>query len=183
MSLVTAIDELLVFVQDKRPPECFVLRGELLTRFEELDCKVWVEACRSGFENKLPQRAAVSGWEYLGKTHLPGKVYGGFRVAPAYVIRTWRNELLALRDLAALNSDRGGVGQSDEYGQPGKGRRKSRFDWENDKKIAEDWQQAKSAGTKKKEFAKDKKLKMIQLNRILNRHAKRTARKQKPVKT
>jgi hypothetical protein len=113
MSLAQATDDLLGCVQDKRPPECFVLRGELLKQFDELDRRVWVEACRSGFEGKLPRPTAAGHWNYHGKTNLPGVVFRGFRVAPAYVIQSWRNDLLALRDLAAaLNNNQGGTGQA-----------------------------------------------------------------------
>jgi len=99
-SFVTAVDGLLAFVVDKTPPECFVLRKELLVRFEELDRNVWAIACRHGLESKLPPQTLADKWDYLGKTNLPGTKYGGFRVAPGYIIRSWRNDLLALRALA-----------------------------------------------------------------------------------
>src|SRR5262249_2289774 len=115
MSLATAIDELLAFVPDARPPKCFVLRHELLKRFDELDRKVWVGACQLELEGKLPQQDTPGRVDYYGQTNLPGTRYMGFRVAPAYHLRSWRNVLLALRDLK-LDSDQAPGGQAEGAG-------------------------------------------------------------------
>jgi hypothetical protein len=58
-------------------------------------------------------------------------------------------------------------------GQPGNPGRKRRCDWQKDQAIAEAWQRARDAGTTKKDFAHDKSLSLKELNRLLNRHAKR----------
>jgi hypothetical protein len=158
MSLATAIDELLAFFQDKRPPEClFLLRDEVLKRFDELDRKVWVLAHKLGLEAHLPKQD--QSWlrssrhkSYRGKTNLPGVIHRGFHVEPAYSpqLQQWRNELLALRDLAAAsNSDQGGAGQGERAdragdresdkakGKTGKRGRKPDTDPEADERVAD----------------------------------------------
>jgi hypothetical protein len=95
--LAKAIDDLLAFVRDERPPRFFDLRGELLQRFYELDRAVWVGACVANWESHLPERPADRR-RALGKTNLPGSVIpGAFR---AHGIRHWRSDLFALRALA-----------------------------------------------------------------------------------
>jgi hypothetical protein len=69
--------------------------------------------------------------------------------------------------------DQSGPGQCDGGKQPSKRSRKSRFDWQRDQEIADSWKRAKDAGIKKKVFSRDKGLSLRDLNRILNRHAKR----------
>ncbi len=51
--------------------------------------------------------------------------------------------------------------------------RKSGYDSMRDKEISAAWLRAKGAGVSKKEFARDENLSLTELNRILNRHAKR----------
>jgi hypothetical protein len=96
-TLPKAIDDLLALVPEGNPPRFTDLRGDLLTLFHAMDRVVWVEACRMKLEGHLPQRPLRR--EYIGKTNLPGYVIpGAFRV---YGSRSWRNDLLALRELAA----------------------------------------------------------------------------------
>jgi pyrimidine deaminase RibD-like protein len=91
-----AIDHLLEFVCEGSPPNFTDLRGESLTRFEELDRAVWVQAHVLGLQNHLPQRPLRG--DCIGKTNLPGSLIPrGFRV---YRSHPWRNELVALRELA-----------------------------------------------------------------------------------
>jgi hypothetical protein len=174
VSLATAIDELLAFVPDKRPPECFVLRDELLKRFDELDRKVWVEACRSGHEGKLPRQAAAGNWDYYGKTNLPGRVYAGFRVAPAYIIRLWRNDLLALRDLAAParggDRDQKRARGDSKKASPGRPHVSTP---DADQKMHEDW---KTSGMTQKEFARERGLSWVEVEAACKRHRTRQSR-------
>jgi hypothetical protein len=69
--------------------------------------------------------------------------------------------------------DQGGAGQGGGGEQPGKRGRKSRCNRQKDREIADDWKRAKGAGTAKKQYASDNNLSLRDLNRILNRHAKR----------
>jgi hypothetical protein len=65
-----------------------------------------------------------------------------------------------------------------QVGGAGAGRRgrKSRCDPGKDQEIADGWQRAKGAGIPKKEYARGVNLPLRELNRILNRHAKRKGR-------
>ncbi len=51
--------------------------------------------------------------------------------------------------------------------------RARKTDWNRDAKIAAEWEKARDAGVSKKEFAREKSLTTKELNRTLNRHAKR----------
>jgi hypothetical protein len=95
MSLVQAIDELLSSVPDDGQ---FPWEGDWRDRFEALDRAVWVEACRRGWEGKLPGRSGSPDKKYLGKTALP--VLGTSVVLIPVGLRAWRSALLALRRLA-----------------------------------------------------------------------------------
>jgi hypothetical protein len=59
-----------------------------------------------------------------------------------------------------------------------RGRRRS-SEPRKDQEIADTWESAKSAGTTKQQYAHDQKLSLRELNRILNRHAKRAKRARK----
>jgi hypothetical protein len=58
-------------------------------------------------------------------------------------------------------------------GDAGKRGRRSHCDRQKDREIADGWVRARDAGTRKKDYAHDQKLSLKELNRILNRHAKR----------
>jgi hypothetical protein len=182
-AFVQAIDDLLGFVQDKRPPECFVLHSELLRQFDELDRKVWVEAHRAGMEDKLPRPATAGRWDYLGKTNLPGTVYQGFRVAPAYVIRSWRNDLLATRDLAAaLNCGQDGAEQGLGAGPSGKRRmrrgRRPDTDPKADERVWDAWQSGGHQTHEQLAAALGKPKREVE--RALDRHRHRLKKHRKP---
>jgi len=72
--------------------------------------------------------------------------------------------------------DQGSAGQREGGEEPRKRGRKSRCDWRKDQEVAEGWERAKGAGIPKKQCACGQKLSLKQLNRILNRHAKRMQR-------
>jgi hypothetical protein len=75
------------------------------------------------------------------------------------------------RAYASHNQD--GESQGEEGERPGTPGRKRRYDWKKDEEIADGWQRARGAGTPKKQYARDQDLSFRELNRILNRHAKR----------
>ncbi len=54
--------------------------------------------------------------------------------------------------------------------------RKRRYDPKRDQEVFDGWRRAKDSGVQKKQFASDQKLTVRELNRLLNRHAKRQAR-------
>jgi hypothetical protein len=118
--LVGAIDRLLAFIPDESLPNFFDLRGERLQRFDELDRAVWVETCRAGLEPKLPARPGADSQGHprsLGKMNLPGLIIpGAFR---PYRLRQWRNDLLALRDLAEAMDAAGRTGDQARAGAGG----------------------------------------------------------------
>ncbi len=97
-ALCKAIDDLLAFVEE--PLDSIPDEGERRDRFDRLDGAVWVEACRSGYEAKLPKESDTV-WSYLGETKLRGKwnMISGFDVSKGG-LRKWKNRLLALRALA-----------------------------------------------------------------------------------
>jgi hypothetical protein len=64
-------------------------------------------------------------------------------------------------------------------GAAGKRGRKSRCDPQKDREIADGWQRARDARTPKKDYARDLKLSLKELRRILDRHARRVRRAQK----
>jgi hypothetical protein len=72
-----------------------------------------------------------------------------------------------------------GLGESDPVEPRPKRGRKRCFDWKKDGEVVEGWELAKIAGVPKKDHARDLKLSVKQLNRILNRHAKRKQRARK----
>jgi hypothetical protein len=65
------------------------------------------------------------------------------------------------------------IGQREANEQRCKRGRRPRYNWQEDGRIVTDWIRAKGTGVQKKQFARDKKLTIRDLNRILNRHAKR----------
>jgi hypothetical protein len=64
-------------------------------------------------------------------------------------------------------------------GQPKKRGRRRTSEPRKDQEIAERWERAKFAGITKKQYADDQKLSLRELNRILNRQAKRAKRARK----
>jgi len=113
MSLEGVIDDLLAHVPaaDGPSPWC----AEWQERFNDLDQRVWVEACLLELEGKLPReyQGHVSFW---GQTKMP--VFGKYKYATSTVffpmgLRAWRNSLLALRALVeakrALGAKVGGT--------------------------------------------------------------------------
>jgi hypothetical protein len=74
--------------------------------------------------------------------------------------------------------DQNGEGQAAEGATTKRGR-KSHCDRQKDREIADGWVRAKGAGTRKKDYARDRKVSLKDLNRILDRHARRVRRAQK----
>jgi hypothetical protein len=68
-----------------------------------------------------------------------------------------------------------------DAGQNGKAKRgrKATTNPEQDKEIADAWERARGNGVQKKDFAKGQKRSFRELNRILNRHAKRSKQARK----
>jgi hypothetical protein len=75
-----------------------------------------------------------------------------------------------------------GTGRAEGSSGSGTRGRKQRYNPAEARETAEAWQRARDAGTTKKEFARDNSLSLKELNRILNRHAKKRARKTEPGK-
>jgi hypothetical protein len=67
-------------------------------------------------------------------------------------------------------------GQPEKKGNPGWPRHR---DWREQQEIAEAWERARDAGTRKKDFASDRKTSLKDLNRLLNRVRKRKSRTRK----
>lgn len=67
---------------------------------------------------------------------------------------------------------RAGHGEGDN--QPRTRGRNPRCDPEKDRQLAEEWASDRAAGVSKKDFARAKHISLKELNRVLNRHAKRT---------
>jgi hypothetical protein len=144
MSLAQAIDELLAFVDSRAAlpvPEQVVSRyREWGGRFDTLDRAVWVEACRLGWESKLPQGSEGSRYHYLGLTKLPA--LGSRAVFEPAFLRAWKNILLALRDLAAeagAGHDQGGAGQGEGKRPPRRRGRKPDTNPKEDQRVADAW--------------------------------------------
>jgi hypothetical protein len=76
-------------------------------------------------------------------------------------------------DPVTANDGGDSEGQSGGSEQAHKRGPKRRFNAQKDKEVAESWQRAKGAGTRKKQFAHDRNLSLRKLNQILNRHSKR----------
>jgi hypothetical protein len=140
MSLTSAIDALIAFVTDynglpvrQRPPFD-------VSRFEDLDRAVYVEACRLGLSNHMPRPRRGRTLETFGHTNLPGvrtmhDSPGYFELMPSQ-IRYWQIEMLSLRALAA---GKGKIKEKREVGpRPPRGR-KPDTDPKDDQRIADAW--------------------------------------------
>jgi hypothetical protein len=82
-------------------------------------------------------------------------------------------------NVAGTPRHRGGAGQDEGIEPPGKRGRKLKGDPQKDQEIVDGWERAKGAGISKKDYAASLNLKVLPLNRILNRHAKRQKRARK----
>ena len=106
MSLVNAIDTLLAYVDEHELDYEFNFDFEV-RQFEDLDRVVYVEAHKRGFVSELPPQDSSSFSSpptFLGKTNLPGNWLIGGRFVPTPT-RRWRGDLLALRTLAAADTE------------------------------------------------------------------------------
>ncbi len=96
------------------------------------------------------------------------------------VKRRWPQAKVTLQTLALQlqtgRSELASDGRTEEGNHPRTRGRKWRYDPQMDRDMAEAWQRASNNGTCKKDFAKDKKMSVKDLNRLLNRVRRRKNR-------